>query len=136
MPSAAPELIKSCGTNSKCKKASYSGRCCFTHRTIHANSKREPEIEWVAYNEDGTVFRAIKQDKNWSKRIIDTHTNANKKVDLTLQFGGKVGTLGAEFDKKYFVCKATYQEAVDGDLEELSVTKRYPEEQVIRIERK
>lgn len=100
--------------------------------TGYAN--REPEIEWVAYNEDGTVFKAIKQDKNWSKRIIDTHTNANKKVDLTLQFGGKVGTLGAEFDKKYFVCKASYQEAVNGDLEELSVTKRYPEEQVIRIE--
>jgi len=100
--------------------------------TGYAN--REPEIEWVAYNEDGTVFREIKQDKNWSKRIIDTHTNANKKVDLTLQFGGKVGALGPEFDKKYFVCKATYQEAVDSELEELSVTKRYPEEQVIRIE--
>lgn len=100
--------------------------------TGYAN--REPEIEWVAYNEDGTVFREIKQDKNWSKRIIDTHTNANKKVDLTLQFGGKVGALGTEFDKKYFVCKATYQEAVNGELQELSVDKRYPEEQVIRIE--
>jgi len=100
--------------------------------TGYAN--REPEIEWVAYNEDGTVFKAIKQDKNWSKRIVDTHTNANKKVDLTLQFGGKVGALGPEFDKKYFVCKTSYQEAVDGNLEELSVSQRYPEDQLIRIE--
>lgn len=99
--------------------------------TGYAN--REPEIEWVAYNEDGTEFRAIKQDKNWSKRIIDTHTNGNLKVDLTLQFGGKVGPLGAEFDKKYFVCKTTYEQAVDGQSKQLTVTERYPKQELIRV---
>jgi len=100
--------------------------------TGYAN--REPEIEWVAYNEDGSVFRAIKQDRNWSKRIVDTHQNMNLKVDLTLQFGGKVGPLGPEFDKKYFVCETTYDQAKNGDINKLSVEKRYPENEVIRIE--
>lgn len=105
---------------------------------ISGYSSRPLTIAWHAVNQkgektelpDGSAF--IESSK---LEDVDGHT---ENLQVSLQFPYKNGDmpLDGSYDRNFFECSVTYNDAVDGEEVTLTATKRYPEDDVIRVEHK
>ena len=105
---------------------------------ISGYSSRPLKINWYSINQAGE--RAIIPDSESfidSTKLEDTFAHSTN-VELPLQFPYSGGSLimDGSFDKNYFECEVEYRDAVNQKEVTKKAVSRFPENDVIRVERK
>lgn len=107
---------------------------------ISGYSSRDMKIAWYAVNQRGEET-LLPDGKAFidSSRLEDTDGHSEN-LQMSLQFPYKNGEtdmpLDGSYDRNFFECRVTYNDAVNGEEVTKTASKRYPEDDVIRVEHK
>ena len=101
------------------------------------SSRKTMSIAWYAVNQSGK--KTLLPDGEAfidSSKLEDTdgHTE-NLQVSLQFPYANGDMPLDGSYDRNFFECSVTYSDAVDGKEVTKTATKRYPDDDVIRVER-
>jgi len=102
------------------------------------SSRKTMSIAWYAVNQSGK--KTLLPDGEAfidSSKLEDTdgHTE-NLQVSLQFPYANGDMPLDGSYDRNFFECSVTYSDAVDGKEVTKTATKRYPDDDVIRVEHK
>jgi hypothetical protein len=107
---------------------------------ISGYHSRPMKIAWYAVNQRGEETELPDGQAFIESSKLEDTDGHSENLQVSLQFPYKNGEadmpLDGSYDRNFFECRVTYKDAVDGKEVTKTASKRYPEDDVIRVEHK